>query len=64
MHMHKPTFLYDFHAPPLQEDPSGMPVLIFDECHKAKNVQPAKGGLPTLTGMAVRLLQVRPATAP
>ena len=31
--------------------------LVFDECHKAKNLVPAKGGKPSVTGLAVKNLQ-------
>lgn len=41
----------------MQDDPSGAPVIIFDECHKAKNLVPEGGALPSLTGFAVDLLQ-------
>ena len=39
-------------------------LLVFDECHKAKNLVPEAGGQPTRTGEAVLELQVggRPAS--
>lgn len=36
-----------------------VPLIVLDECHKAKNLLDPKTGIPTITGKAVHYLQQR-----
>ncbi|KAI7841339.1 hypothetical protein COHA_004957 [Chlorella ohadii] len=40
----------------LRNDPSGAPLIVLDECHKAKNVMGSTGGKPSKTARAVEQL--------